>query len=287
MAPPHTIHPDTALSEAPPAVPRPKPVLKWAGGKQQLLPQLLQRVPQTYGRYIEPFLGGGALFFALAPDDAVVADANPELINLYHCLAWDPEAVVAAMAQHSHDEAHFYAVRAQALEGLSAIEAAARTLYLNRTCFNGLYRVNREGAFNVPFGRYVNPKLCDAEALRAAGEALARAEVLCADYRDVLAEHARPGDFVYLDPPYLPAGGYADFKRYTKAQFREADHRALAEEVRRLAALGCHVVLSNAKHPLVWELYGDYSIEVVAARRNISSRAATRRGEEVIVTIAP
>ena len=271
--------------EGPADAPVARPVLKWAGGKQQLLPQLLSRVPKTYGRYIEPFFGGGALFFALAPQNAVIADSNAEIISLYKQLAKDAGAVIAAMKSHTYDEAHFYAVRAQAFDALTPTEAAARTLYLNRSCFNGLYRVNRQGAFNVPFGRYVNPRLCDAAGLEAAGRALA--EILCADYRDVLAEQARPGDFVYLDPPYLPAGGYADFKRYTKEQFREADHRALADEVRRLAALGCHVLLSNAKHPLVWELYGDFAIEVVPARRNISSRAATRRGEEVIVTITP
>ncbi len=270
-------------SEAPAA----RPVLKWAGGKQQLLPQLLSRIPKTYGRYIEPFFGGGALFFALVPKKAVISDSNAEIINLYRHLAKDAGAVIAAMDGHAYNETHFYSVRAQAFDDLSPIEAAARTLYLNRSCFNGLYRVNRQGAFNVPFGRYDNPRLCDPEGLEAAGRALAAAEILCADYLEVLAEQARPGDFVYLDPPYLPAGGYADFKRYTKEQFREADHRALAEEVRRLASLGCHVLLSNAKHPLVWELYGDFDIEVVPARRNISSRAATRRGEEVIVTVAP
>ena len=264
-----------------------RPVLKWAGGKQQLLPQLLPRVPQTYGHYIEPFFGGGALFFALAPARSVIADVNPEIINLYRCLARNTQGVIDAMAAHRHEEAYFYDVRAQAFEDLPPFEAAARTLYLNRTCFNGLYRVNREGTFNVPFGRYDNPRLCDAEGLQVAGRALASADIVCGDYQEVLARHARPGDFVYLDPPYLPAGGYADFKRYTKAQFREADHRNLAEEARRLAAMGCHVMLSNAKHPLVWELYGDFRIEVVPARRNISSRAATRRGEEVIVTVAP
>ena len=270
-------------AEAPAA----RPVLKWAGGKQQLLPQLLSRVPKTYGRYIEPFFGGGALFFALAPERAVISDSNAEIINLYKQLAKDAGAVIAAMDGHTYDETHFYGVRAQDFDDLTPIEAAARTLYLNRSYFNGLYRVNRQGAFNVPFGRYDNPRLCDAAGLEAAGRALAAAEILCADYHDVLVAQAKPGDFVYLDPPYLPAGGYADFKRYTKEQLREADHRVLAEEVRRLADLGCHVLLSNAKHPLVWELYGEFDIEVVPARRNISSRAATRRGEEVIVTVAP
>ncbi len=277
---------EAALREEPPVV-QARPVLKWAGGKQQLLPQLLPRVPRTYGRYIEPFFGGGALFFALAPPNPVIADINPEIINLYNCLAQNAQDVIDAMAAHRYEEAYFYNVRAQNSEELPPIEAAARTLYLNRSCFNGLYRVNREGTFNVPFGRYDNPRLCDAEGLRAAGRALAGAEIICGDYREVLANHARSGDFIYLDPPYLPAGGYADFKRYTRAQFRESDHRDLAEEVRRLAAMGCQVLLSNAKHPLVWELYGDFRIEVVPARRNISSRAATRRGEEVIVTVAP
>lgn len=265
-----------------------RPILKWAGGKQQLLPELLARVPASYGRYIEPFVGGGALFFALAPERAVIADANPELINLYRCVADDVDAVIAALAPMRVSEDAFYAERALRFEDLPPVRAAARTLYLNKTCYNGLYRVNRSGAFNVPFGRHASPpKVCDPARLRAAARVLARAEIVCGDYRTVLAEHARAGDFVFLDPPYLPISANADFKRYTATQFREADHEDMAPVVEDLAARGCTVVLTNANHPRLHALYAAHEVAVVATRRHVNSRADRRRGEDAIVTLRP
>ena len=264
-----------------------KPILKWAGGKTQLLGELCAKVPPRYGKYIEPFFGGGALFFALAPERAVLADSNPELINMYRAVAADAEQVIAHLEQYENTSEHFYEVRALDWEQLSPVEAAARTIFLNKTCFNGLYRVNQKGQFNVPFGRYKNPKICDRAAILAATRVLSRAEIICGDYLDVLETHAATGDLIFLDPPYLPISAYADFKRYTKERFYEEDHVRLAEMVARLHERGCYVILTNSNHPLVHELYARYPIEIIQTKRHISSNGKSRRGEDVIVTAAP
>jgi DNA adenine methylase len=264
-----------------------KPILKWAGGKTQLLDELNSSAPKKFNRYIEPFIGGGALFFDLKPKSAVIADSNPELVNLYTCIRDDCEGVIENLRLFKNRENLFYKVRALNFDDLEPSYAAARTIYLNKTCYNGLYRVNRKGQFNVPFGHYKNPTICQPEILRAASRALSGTIIELGDYKFVLKKHARAGDFVFLDPPYLPITDYADFKRYTKEQFYEEDHRELAEEVKRLQKLGCHVVLTNSNHPLVHELYERFDIEVVSTRRNISSRSTTRKGEDVIVTAKP
>ncbi len=264
-----------------------KPILKWAGGKTQLLGELCAKVPPRYGKYIEPFFGGGALFFALEPKRAVLADSNPELINMYRAVVADAEQVIAHLEQYENTSEHFYEVRALDWEQLSPVEAAARTIFLNKTCFNGLYRVNQKGQFNVPFGRYKNPKICDRAAILAATRVLSRAEIICGDYLDVLETHAAAGDLIFLDPPYLPISAYADFKRYTKERFYEEDHVRLAEMVVRLHERGCYVILTNSNHPLVHELYARYPIEIIQTKRHISSNGKSRRGEDVIVTAAP
>lgn len=264
-----------------------RPIMKWAGGKAQMLKDILPRVPEYTGKYIEPFFGGGALFFALQPDRAVIADSNPELINVYIQVANDVESVISKLKTYENTEEMFYAVRALDWETLPASEAAARTLYLNKTCFNGLYRVNRRGQFNTPFGKYKNPTICDEELLRAASKLLRGKDIICGDYLEVLEKYAMPGDFVFLDPPYVPVSEYADFKRYTKEQFYEEDHRNLADEVKRLHRLGCYVILTNSDHPLVHELYKNFNIQVVDTKRAISSKASTRKGKDVIVTAFP
>ena len=182
-----------------------KPVLKWAGGKTQMLGDLLPKVPTSYGRYIEPFLGGGAMFFALQPENAIIADSNPELINMYRQIASNVEAVIKCLKQYENTPEMFYDVRSQEWTILPKEEAAARTIFLNRTCFNGLYRVNKQGKFNVPYGKYKNPKICDEEGLRAASAALKKAEILCGDYLLVLDHYAQPGDFVFLDLHTCPS----------------------------------------------------------------------------------
>lgn len=264
-----------------------KPILKWAGGKTQMLGELISKVPASYGRYIEPFLGGGAMFFALQPENAVIADSNPELINMYRQVASHVEDVIKNLRTYENTSEMFYAVRSLEWTALPKAEAAARTIYLNRTCFNGLYRVNKQGRFNVPFGRYKNPKICDEEGLRAASEVLKKAEILCGDYILVLEHYAQPGDFVFLDPPYLPISEYSDFKRYTKEQFYEEDHIELAKMVTTLHERGCHILLTNSNHPLVHELYAPFTIEVIQTKRHISCNGSTRKGEDVIVTIPP
>lgn len=264
-----------------------RPLLKWAGGKTQLLNDILPKVPKSYGKYIEPFFGGGAVFFALNPEKAVIADLNSELINLYRVAGTHTQELIEALKKHPYSSEHFYQVRSQDWHKLTPVEAAARTIYLNRTCFNGLYRVNKQGQFNVPFGRYANPRICDEEALNAASASLRDAQIVCQDYKAVLRDQAERGDFIFLDPPYLPISQYSDFKRYTKEQFYEEDHIELANEVKRLHDIGCHVVLTNSNHPLVHELYGDFNIEVVQTRRHISCNGAKRTGEDVIVTIPP
>lgn len=252
-----------------------------------MLGELLPRVPKTYGRYIEPFFGGGALFFSLKPENAIIADSNPELINMYLQVAHNVDDVIECLQKYENTSEMFYEVRSLDWHTLSKAEAAARTIYLNKTCFNGLYRVNRNGQFNTPFGKYKNPKICDTDALRLASEALKKADILCGDYILVLEHYAQPGDFVFLDPPYLPISENSDFKRYTKEQFYEDDHVELAKMISTLHERGCYVILTNSNHPLVHQLYEQYKIEVIQTKRHISCHGDTRKGEDVIVTIPP
>lgn len=264
-----------------------KPILKWAGGKTQMLGDLLPKVPASYGKYIEPFIGGGAMFFALQPENAVIADSNPELINMYREVADHVDDVIEVLKKYENTSEMFYEVRAQDWTQLSKTEAAARTIFLNKTCFNGLYRVNKKGQFNVPYGKYKNPKICDIDGLYAASEALKKAEIICGDYLLVLEHYAQPGDFVFLDPPYLPISEYSDFKRYTKEQFYEEDHVELAKMVMTLHERGCTVILTNSNHPLVHELYAPFTIDVIQTKRHISCNGNTRKGEDIIVTVPP
>lgn len=264
-----------------------RPILKWAGGKTQLLAEIIPKMPNKYGRYIEPFFGGGALYFSVRPSGGVIADSNPELVNLYQSVADNVNEVIALLAECRNSEDAFYAIRALDYTTLSPTEAAARTIFLNRTCFNGLYRVNKKGQFNVPFGHYRNPKILDEDSLLAASCLLSDTTIICGDYKDVLREQARSGDFIFLDPPYLPVSAYADFKRYTKEQFYEEDHMELADEVKRLHELGCHVILTNSNHPLVHEQYSLFPTEVIQTKRYISCNGMGRTGEDVIVTVPP
>lgn len=266
---------------------RVKPILKWAGGKSQMLDVLLPKVPSHYGKYIEPFFGGGALFFALRPENAVIADSNPELVNLYAQIRDHVEEVITVLTGYKNEQDQFLKVRSLDWIKLSPVDAAARTIYLNKTCFNGLYRVNRKGQFNTPFGKYKNPKICDAQALREASKTLQNATIVCGDYAAVLAEHAKPGDFVFLDPPYIPVSEYSDFKRYTKEQFEISDHSRLAVEFSRLHSLGCHLLLTNSNHPLVHDLYGQYEIQVIPTKRSVACRASSRMGEDTLVIAEP
>jgi len=281
------ISPSTRLVDSGTEHARVAPPLKWAGGKTQLLGQITRLVPPRYGTYIEPFFGGGALFFALLPARAIISDSNPELVAFYAAVRDDVDGVIKEARRWQANEATFYQVRRMDPVSLAPATRAARLLYLNRTCYNGLYRVNRTGIFNVPYGKYRSPKICDEAALRAASLALKGASIVCADFRTILREHVRSGDFLFLDPPYVPAGRFADFKRYTKEQFGVRDHLELAGEVGRLRDLGCHVVLTNSNTELARHLYQGFDFHVARTRRNISCQGGSRIGEDLVVSVLP
>ena len=265
------------------------PVVKWVGGKTKLLPELLARMPKTFGRYYEPFIGGAAMFFKLAPERAVIADVNPDLVSLYQSIARDPNAVIKKLAHHreAHDEAHYYATREkwnQSHMQWSAAERAATFIYLNKTCFNGLWRVNRAGGFNVPIGRYTDPPICVPDLLRAASKVLARAEIRHADYATAI-DDAKPGDFLYFDPPYDPINATSSFTSYTVGDFGTDEQKTLAATAKQLIDRGCKVMLSNNDTPLVRALYKGLKMDKVKCSRAINSNAA-KRGEidELVIT---
>jgi DNA adenine methylase len=265
------------------------PIVKWVGGKTKLLGELLSRMPEQYGRYYEPFAGGAALFFRLAPRRAVLADYNPDLIGLYTAVAKDVSAVIRRLQAHrdQHDEAHYYDMRTRWNDRdaqWSTPERAAAFIYLNKTCFNGLWRVNRSGAFNVPIGRYTDPPICVPEALRAASQVLARAEIRRADYRTAVRD-AKAGDFLYFDPPYDPVTPTANFTSYTANAFGPDEQRALADTARELVARGCMVMLSNSDTPFIRSLYKGFRVDRVKCARAINSNAAKRGDvDELIIT---
>jgi len=268
------------------ATPRPRPFLKWAGGKSRLLAQFQPLLPpaRSYVRYLEPFLGSAALFFELQPPVAILADVNREIVECYEAIRSCPEEVIRELAKHEHDRRHYYEVRGARPRKLAA--RAARTIYLNKTGYNGLYRVNRAGRFNVPMGRYDNPGFRSPvlfATLRACSAALATAEIVSGDFEAVL-ERAHARDFVYLDPPYVPVSETADFTSYAAGGFGWADQERLAAACRALDRRGAMLMLSNSDTPSVRALYEGFRIDTVLAARSINSKA-TRRGQvgEVVV----
>lgn len=248
------------------------PFLKWAGGKRKLVDIIINSASVSFKRYLEPFVGGGAVALALGCQWMLLNDSNVELMNTYQAVRDDLEALLPLLDEHQkkHSQAYFYGTRAQNPGTLSPIERAARFIYLNKTCFNGLYRVNKHDQFNVPFGRYVNPILYNRENIFAASYALRYAELYAEDYAIFLKQHTRPGDFIYLDPPYVPVGQFSDFKRYTKEQFREDDQRRLAELYNELLDLGAYPVLSNSYSEITLNLYAQHDVQTVYASRNIN-----------------
>jgi len=256
------------------------PFLKWAGGKGGLLAQYEPFLPprDEVTQYVEPFLGGGAVFFRRQYHPARLADINDAVINVYTMVRDRVEELLAALAEHLNDRDAFYRVRDQEPAALGEIERAARFIFLNRTCYNGLYRVNSQGRFNVPFGRYKNPRFCDPPGLRAASQALAGVELVQADFEHSTAD-CGPGDFVYFDPPYDPRSATASFTKYARDGFGADAQRRLAEVFAQLADRGVRVMLSNSDTQLIRELYDPQRFEVreIQARRAINSDP-TRRG---------
>ena len=274
----------------------PRPFLKWAGGKTQLLSQFeaLYPHPRSIRRYIEPFVGSGAVFFKLrrlaCPREVFLADNNEELINVYVAVRGQVEEVIEALRRHKalHSMEHYYLVRARNPGRMSSTARAARLIYLNKTCFNGLYRVNSKGGFNVPMGRYQDPPILHAENLRAAGQALEKAGLKTAHFRKTL-DVARKGDFIYFDPPYHPLSKTSFFTSYTEGAFTASDQKDLAEVYSILARRGCRVMLSNSDCPFIRGLYEGFDIRSVSARRNINSKAEKRGriGEVVVLNYEP
>jgi DNA adenine methylase len=257
------------------------PFLKWAGGKGRLLSLYEPYVPKEFKRYLEPFVGGGAMFFWLAnrkqPLPALLSDLNAELLEVYQEVQQHPGALLDCLRQHAaaHDQDYYYAVRSQDALGLSRLQRAARLLYLNKTCYNGLYRVNSKGQFNVPIGRYKEPNIVQEERIWAAHAALQEAELVVASFETV-CQGARKGDFVYLDPPYQPLNATSNFTGYTKESFGEAQQLLLAQCFEKMVRRGCHVLLSNSDTEFVRYLYRNYQARSISAARSINSKSAGR-----------
>ena len=264
------------------------PFVKWAGGKTQLLSQLDKHLPATFGRYFEPFLGGGAVFFHLlssrGPFEAHLSDVNCDLITAYRAVKEGVDELIAALRRHESrfgQERGRYYYELRDLVPAGAVNRAARFIMLNKTCFNGLYRVNKSGKFNVPLGRYDNPRICDEQALRQAGAALrmCRARLYDKHYSDVLSR-AKEGDLVYMDPPYSPASTTAKFTQYTNGGFGDDDQAELCSVFEELTARGCKVILSNSDTPFIRKLYWRHMRQAVhvEAARAINCNAAKRKG---------
>jgi DNA adenine methylase len=268
----------------------PGPVLKWAGGKRQLLDEIRARLPKKIATYYEPFVGGAAVFFQLAEEErferAVLADQNRDLIDVYRALKDDADRVIeflSKMPYAENSEKAYYAIRAN--KPRSAPERAARIIYLNKTGYNGLYRVNSRGEFNVPFGRYAKPNICDRPRLRAAAEALQKVELLVADFEDICAK-ARKDDAVYLDPPYLPVSRTANFASYHSEPFGIDEHQRLARVFGKLAKRGVSALLSNSDTEDTRAIFSEFKVETVSAARAINSNA-TRRGKVSEILVSP
>lgn len=270
----------------------PRPFLKWAGGKNQLIPQYLPYFP-TYQNYYEPFVGGGAVFFHLQPKRSLLIDINIELVNVYRCVKDNLEALISLLEEHreAHSPAHYYQVRSNLttsddwfFQG-NNLERAARLIYLNKTCFNGLYRENSKGQFNVPIGSYKNPTIYDPEVLKAASIALSTARIEYGSFDSVLQYAKSSKDFVYFDPPYYPISPTSSFTAYNRYSFNEESQIRLRDVFKTLSDRGVKVMLSNSDCPFVRDLYKDFNIHTIYATRNINCNAE-KRGKitEVLVT---
>ena len=256
-----------------------RPVLKWVGGKSRSLPHSLGEFPEKIATYFEPFIGGAAVFFALATAKrfkrAVLSDRNSALIDVYTALKTDADAVIGVLHKYQYEQGEYYRIRALDPDKLDLPERAARVIYLNKTGYNGLYRVNSRGEFNVPFGRYKNPNFCDQETLRAAARALKDVELYVDDF-EATCVGAKRGDAVYFDPPYHPVSKTANFTAYHKVDFGEDEHRRLKKVFAKLARRGVAVVLSNSDTQFTRDVFSDFPTKKIAVTRPINSKASGR-----------
>jgi DNA adenine methylase len=263
-----------AASPTDPASP-PRPFVKWVGGKRQILRDLIARVPPELGTYHEPFVGGGALFFAVRPPRAVLSDNNLRLVRTWRGVQKHVEDVIRLLKTYPHDKDFFLALREKDIDAGSDVDVAAWFIYLNKTAYNGLYRVNSKNRFNVPFGRYVNPTLCDEDNLRSCASALRGATIEHEDFAAVL-DRAEPGDFVYFDPPYVPLSDTSYFTSYTAEGFGPEDQTRLRDVARTLKKRGVRVLLSNSGAEFVRRLYKGFKIEEIHASRQVNCKAEGR-----------
>lgn len=273
---------------------KPKPFIKWVGGKRQLLNQFksLGLYPPInfnpkVNSYFEPFIGGGAVFFDLLPEKAILSDLNNELITTYNVIKHDADSLIQDLKKHKYEKEYFLKIRSLKTESLSNIEVASRFIFLNRTCFNGLYRVNSKGEFNVPFGKYNNPLICDEVNLRRVSKSLKNVEIINQDYKEV-SKKAKKGDFIYFDPPYFPINATSSFTSYTKENFLEKEQIELRDLFKNLSDRGCFVMLSNSDTPFINSIYqeiGVAKINYIQAGRSINSNS-NKRGKisEVVIT---
>lgn len=258
------------------------PILKWAGGKRQLLPEIVKILPPKFNKLIEPFVGGGALFFYLNKKNSIISDTNIELVNLYKQIAINPHKILKMIKNYKNTKDDFYKVRKNIPNNL--VERACRTIFLNKTCFNGLYRVNKKGEFNVPYGNNKNTKFIDKNNLLNSSKLLKKTNILELSYEIVLNKYSKSNDLIFLDPPYLPISKYSDFKRYTKEQFYFDDHRKLAQLYSELDKKGCYLILTNSNNPEILKLYKKFNIKTLETRRSINSKGKLRTGKDIIVT---
>jgi DNA adenine methylase len=263
----------------------PRPFLKWAGGKSKLIEQYSPYFPVGYKTYYEPFLGGGAIFFYLRPQQAMLMDINPELVNVYCCIRDSVDAVIEVLNIHQqqHNPDYYYHLRSTQFD--QAVERAARLIYLNKTCFNGLYRENSRGEFNVPIGSYKKPAICAADALRAASWALQSTDIGVRPFEAVLEVAKTTDDFVYFDPPYHPISATSKFTGYNRYAFSAEDQTRLRDTFVSLAERGVKVLLSNSDCEFIRDLYREFPIHTMSASRAINSKG-DRRGKinEVLIT---
>jgi len=266
------------------------PILKWVGGKRQLLQDISNHLPDQFSTYYEPFLGGGAVLFHLQPQKAVVNDVNEELINVYIVIRDHVHELIEDLKKHKNQADYFYKIREldrdkQKYQQLSNIEKASRMIYLNKTCYNGLFRVNQQGEFNAPFGRYMNPNIVNEETLIAVSNYFNKTNITfkCGDFEDAV-KYIRKDSFVYFDPPYDPVSDSANFTGYNKGGFDRQEQIRLKKLCDKLNGRGIKFLLSNSATEFILDLYQDYDITLVQASRPINSRA-DRRGkvDEVLV----
>lgn len=267
----------------------PHPFLKWAGGKRQLISQMYKYFPKNFNKYIEPFIGGGAVLFYLKPKFSIIIDINKDLINCYKVIKNNVKELIELLKNHKNEKNYYYKIRAldrddEKFTKLSNIEKASRIIYLNRCCYNGLYRVNSKGQFNVPFGKYRSPNFCDKENLLAVNKALQNVKIIHGSF-ELCLDYAEKDDFVYFDPPYYPISKTSSFTSYTKENFGKNSQKRLYNVFENLNERGCKLMLSNSYNEYIKSLYENYRIVTLDARRAINCNAAKRGNINVLLIL--